>query len=212
MAINTNYLAVFDFETSGLVESYPLEIACKVYNARSLEPIQDGEFHSMCKPPPDVKIEQGALDVTGIKREDVDKAPLLEVVWPQFVDWVGKYNSKKNKWEAPVPCGSNIRGFDLPICSRMNLRFSKKKEDTVLFNTFKCIDLLDIIFLWFENTNDLPNHKLDTIRQYFGITKDGSHRAMKDVEDTGNIIMRFLKLHRNLMGSGKVKFKDAFKV
>lgn len=188
----------------------PTEIAAKVYNARSLEPVKDGEFHSICKPPPDIIIQQEALDVTGIKREDIEKAPLLEVVWLQFVDWVLKFNPKKNKWDAPIAVGHNIKGFDIPIANRCCERFCKKKGETILFNTFKMVDSLDILFLWFENSNELVNMKMDTVRPYFGLSNDGGHRALADVKATGDLVMRFLKYHRKLMGQNPQKFKGAF--
>ena len=209
--INENFIVVFDMETNSLNEPWPVELCSCVINPRSLEIVPNEQFSSLCKPPSDVIIEDKALEINHIKREDIEKAPLVEVVWPQFIEWVGRFNKKKNKWDAPIPCGMNIKGFDLPIAQRMTKLYGKKKEDTILFNTFKIIDLLDIIFLWFENSNELTNHKLDTLRDYFGLSKDGSHRAMKDVEDTAKIIIRFLKFHRSLMGSSKVKFKDAFK-
>lgn len=209
--INTNIIICFDFETNALENAYPLEIAALAIDPRSLEIIPNEKFTTLCKPPSNVIIEDKALEINHIKREDIEKAPLLEVVWPQFVDWVAKFNKKKNKWEAPIAMGMNIKSFDLPIAYRMNELFCKKKQDTVLFNTFKIIDLLDIILLWFENSNELTNSKLDTLREYFGLSKNGSHRALKDVEDTAAIAIRFLKFHRSLMSSGKVKFKDAFK-
>lgn len=210
--INTNHFGFFDLETTSKYKdvAYPLEIAFICYDARSLEKIPDSEFVRLCKPPSEVKIEDEALQINGIKREDIEKAPLLEVVWPEFCNHVMKYNKKKNTWESPIPSGMNIKGYDLPIVERMNKLYGPKKENTILFNTFKMLELLDIIFPWFENSNELDNHKLDTLRKYFGLSTEGSHRALKDVEDTAAIAVRFLKFHRSLMSSGKVKFKGAF--
>jgi hypothetical protein len=42
-----------------------------------------------------------------------------------------------------------------------------------------------------------------------GISKDGAHDAIKDVKDTAEILIRFMKLHRNL--SEKIKFRGSFK-
>jgi DNA polymerase III epsilon subunit-like protein len=50
---------------------------------------------------------------------------------------------------------------------------------------------------------------MDNLREYFGIDKDGAHDAIKDVKDTADIMIRFMKLHRNV--ASKVKFKNSFK-
>ena len=67
---------------------------------------------------------------------------------------------------------------------------------------------MNLVFYWFEHNNDLKNYTLDTLRDYFGIDKYGAHDAIKDVKDTAEIIIRFMKLHRNL--GQKIKFKNAF--
>ena len=69
--------------------------------------------------------------------------------------------------------------------------------------------MINLVFYWFNHNNELKSYKLDTLRDYFGIAKDGAHDAIKDVKDTAEILIRFLKLHRNL--SEKIKFKGAFK-
>jgi DNA polymerase III epsilon subunit-like protein len=67
---------------------------------------------------------------------------------------------------------------------------------------------MNLVFYWFENNSDLKSYTLDSLRDYFGISKDGAHDALKDVRDTAEIIIRFLKLHRSL--SQKIKFKNSF--
>ena len=67
---------------------------------------------------------------------------------------------------------------------------------------------MNVVFYWFEGNNELKNYTLDSLREYFGISKDGAHDALKDVKDTAEIAIRFLRLHRNL--SQKIKFKGSF--
>jgi DNA polymerase III epsilon subunit-like protein len=54
----------------------------------------------------------------------------------------------------------------------------------------------------------LSSYSLDNVRKYFGISGEGAHDALKDVKDCAEILIRFMKLHRNL--SSKVKFKNSF--
>jgi DNA polymerase III epsilon subunit-like protein len=70
------------------------------------------------------------------------------------------------------------------------------------------VDVMNLIFYWFEHNNDLKSYTLDNIRDYMGLSKDGAHDALKDVKDTAQILIRFLKLHRNL--GQKIQFKEAF--
>jgi DNA polymerase III epsilon subunit-like protein len=67
---------------------------------------------------------------------------------------------------------------------------------------------MNVVFYWFENSNELKNYTLDNLREYLGISKEGAHDALKDVQDTANILIRFMKLHRNI--AKKVKFKGSF--
>ena len=67
---------------------------------------------------------------------------------------------------------------------------------------------MNLMFYWFESNQDLKSYTLDSVRDYFGISKTGAHDALKDVKDTAELIVRFMKLHRNL--GQKIKFKDSF--
>ncbi len=208
--INTNHYAFFDFETGGIDvnSTEPVEIAVKLYNAYTLEPFPDGEFSSLCRPEKMELVSEEALAVNKIKREDIEKAPPIKLVWQELVEFVSRFNSKKNDWCSPIPAGYNIVDFDLPILRRMNAAHGPKGDKTVLFNTYKRFDLRDTLFLWFENSKQPENFKLDTLRDYFGISKNDSHRALKDVIDTAEISIRFLKLHRRLVTSGKIGFQQ----
>jgi DNA polymerase III epsilon subunit-like protein len=46
------------------------------------------------------------------------------------------------------------------------------------------------------------------MRDYLGISKEGAHDALKDVQDCAKILIRFMKLHRRLVP--KIVFKDSF--
>ena len=67
---------------------------------------------------------------------------------------------------------------------------------------------MNILFYWFEYNNELKNYTLDNLRDYLGIDKTNAHDALKDVKDTAEIMIRFLKLHRSL--SSKIKFRGSF--
>lgn len=195
-------IIVFDFETGGTRHGYhePIQVAGKAYNARTLEPYpieNGGEFMTMMKPMHFDRLESEALRINGKTVAELEKAPDQGVAWNAFVKWVERYNRGKTKgaYTAPIAAGKNIRDFDFGFLEDMNLLHCKKKEKTVIFNRIK-LDLEDDLFRWFENTDELKNQKLDTVREYFAMDTEGAHDALVDVRQTGDLIMFFLKLNR----------------
>lgn len=162
------------------------------------------------------RLDENALRVNKKTKEELMKAPDQKLVWNQFIDWVHKFNKDGSKYNAPIACGKNIRGFDLLFVDELNKKHSSKKEKTVLFSTRTQLDLEDFLWHWFEQSNVLinpktkkPDFKMDTVRPYFGLSTEGAHSAMVDVVQTGALIMKFLKLYRTL--NTKICFKDSMK-
>lgn len=226
--INYNKICVFDFETDGSDPEAcsPVQLAAVIVDPINLEIIPNSEFNIFFKPEvlennSEYKYTTDILDfhakVKGCSKDDIFsqwlKYPRQEHSWKMFVDYLDKYhtrNSKKSQFSAPIAAGYNIFRFDLKIIDRLSVKYknTNKENRSELFFPRDTVDLMNLVFYWFENNNDIKNYTLDTIRDYFGINKEGSHDALKDVKDTANIMIRFLKLHRNL--SKKIKFKGAF--
>ena len=226
--MNRNKICVFDFETDGsdpLVCS-PVQIAAIVIDPIHLEIVSGSELNINFKPEvlennPNYNYETDILDfhakVKSCGKDEILKSwhqyPKQEQSWKIFVEYLDKYHartSKKNQFSAPIAAGYNINRFDLYIIERLSHKYGNlnKENRTNLFYPRDVIDGINLIFYWFEDNNDLKSYSLDTIRDYFGISKEGAHDAMKDVHDTAEIIIRFLKLHRKL--SKKIRFKQSF--
>ena len=226
--INYNKICVFDFETDGSDPKHcsPVQIAAVMIDPIHLEIIEGSEFNINFKPEvlennDNYKYETDILDfhsrVNGCAQKDILKAwyeyPKQEHSWNMFVNYLDKYHtrsSKKSQFSAPIAAGYNINRFDLPIIERLSCKYGNlnKEKRTDLFFPRDVVDAMNIMFYWFEHNNDLKSYSLDTVRDYFGISKEGAHDALKDVMDTAEIIIRFMKLHRNLCQ--KIKFKDSF--
>lgn len=226
--INYNKICVFDFETDGSDPSLcsPVQLAAIIIDPISLEIIDDSELNINFKPEvlentENYIYETDILDfhskVKGCSKEEVLKSwyeyPKQDHSWQIFVNYLEKYHtrsSKKSQFTAPIAAGYNINRFDLHIIDRLSRKYGNlnKEHKTNLFYPRDVVDGMNLMFYWFENNNDLKNYTLDHVRDYFGLSKDNAHDAMKDVKDTAQIIVRFLKLHRNL--GQKVKFKNAF--
>lgn len=210
--LNYNDILVFDFETGSTSPDTceVLQLAATVIDARTLNIKPNSEFNSLIKPVDEKQIQAKALEINKLKLEDLRLAPNLNVVWNSFVGFIKKFNKKGSVWSAPIAAGHNIKGFDMPIIERLCKQFGNIDKDgkNNIFYRRNLIDLLDMCFPWFENNKDVPDYKLDTLREYLGISKEGSHNAIVDVRDTANIISRFLRFHRNV--AAKTVFKGKF--
>lgn len=209
--MNKQNIVVFDFET-GSVDTRTcevIEIACAAYDPRKLEIIPGSEFVSLVRPLDFNNIQDEALRVNHKTKEELCVAPELSVVWPRFCDHIHKYNANgKSPFTAPIPAGYNTRNFDMPIFNRICQKFGYCSKNGVqnVFHTMNHFDLRDIVIMFFENSEALPNYKFDTLRPYFGLEGgDNAHTAMFDVIQTGELLTRYLKLIRTL----NIRFKDS---
>jgi DNA polymerase III epsilon subunit-like protein len=227
--INYNKICVFDFETDGSNPKVcsPVQIAAIMIDPIKLEIIPKSEFNINFKPEvletdSNYQYTTDILDfhskVKGCSKDDVLKEwleyPKQEQSWKMFVSYLDKYHSrtsKKSQFSAPIAAGYNIHRFDLKIIDRLSQKYdnTNKENTSNLFYPRDVVDVMNLIFFWFESNSDLKSYTMDSLRDYFGISKDGAHDAIKDVKDTADIMIRFMKLHRNV--SSKVKFKNSFK-
>lgn len=226
---NKQKICVFDLETDGTDPETcdPVQIAAIMIDPISLEVIPDSEFNINCKPvildkDKDYAYEDSdVLDfhakVANTSKEKVlanwREYPKQSSSWKMFVSYLEKYHTRstrKNQFSAPIAAGYNIYRFDLRILNRLSKQYKNvnKEGTSSLFYPRDVIDIMNILFYWFESNNELEKYTLDHFRDYVGISKEGAHDALKDVKDSAEILIRFLKLHRNL--SKKIKFRNSF--
>lgn len=226
---NFQKICVFDMETDGVNpdKCSPVQIAAVMVDPLKLEIVPDSEFNISIKP-------EAICDNTEYAYEDSDvldfhakvrgstKEKILEEWrsyqkqdhgWKMFTSYLDMYHTrseKKSCFTAPIAAGYNINRFDLRIIERLSIKYNclNKEGRSSLFYPRDVIDIMNVLFYWFEGSNELKNYTLDNLRDYLGISKEGAHDALKDVRDTAQILIRFLRLHRNL--SHKIKFKGSF--
>jgi len=226
--MNNNKICVFDFETDGSNPDTcsPVQIAAVIIDPINLNIIEGSEFNINFKPEVLEKDENyeyttDILDfhakVRNSSKADIlqqwKKYPKQEHSWQLFVNYLENFHTrttKKSQFSAPIAAGYNIHRFDLRIIDRLSVKYKNlnKESKTDLFYPRDTVDIMNLIFYWFENNNELSSYSLDNVRKYFGISSEGAHDALKDVKDCAEILIRFMKLHRNL--SSKVKFKNSF--
>ena len=86
--------------------------------------------------------------------------------------------------------------------------YDKKEKGNSIFHARDRIDIMNIVYLWFRYIPEIKSISLDNMRNYLGIDSTNAHDAIKDVSDCAEILIRFLKLHKNL--SSKIQFKNSF--
>lgn len=225
----TKKICVFDFETDGSDPDScsPVQLSAVMIDPIKLEIIKDSEFNVFCKPELiennidyiyDTDIIDFHARVKGCAKEEIYKQwrqyPSQEIAWNSFISYLDKYHcgnrKKKSVFSAPIAAGYNIHRFDLKIINRLSTKYKtieSKENISSLFYPRDVLDIMNLIFYWFESS-DLKSYSLDNIRDYLGISKDGAHDALKDVQDCAKILIRFLRLHRKL--AAKVNFKGSF--
>jgi DNA polymerase III epsilon subunit-like protein len=206
----------------------PIQIAAVIVDPLKLEIVENSEFNISLKPElleQNKEYDYSDSDILDFhaKVRSCSKADILgswqnfqsqENGWRMFVSYLEMYHAKtkgkKSCFSAPIAAGYNINRFDLRIVERLSKKYDNlnKEGRSSLFYPRDVVDVMNILFYWFEYNNELKNYTLDNLRDYLGISKEGAHDALKDVKDTANIMIRFLKLHRSL--GNKVKFKGSF--
>lgn len=222
MRANNTYI-VYDYETTSknAYRTQPTQLAAVALDGRKLEIV--GKFNSYIKISEDEEymkkynldpISEEALQKTKISMETIRAAPEPKVVWPQFVDFVNQFNYRKNKWGAPVAAGFNIINYDNVITNRLCGAepwklgpFDEVYQTQSLFNPIQYVDLLHISYFWLESLPEPTSLSFDSLRQFFGMDTSKAHNAEFDVQQTAELLIRFLKLTRNV--AGKTKFKGA---
>jgi len=225
---NFQKICVFDLETDGANPDVcsPVQIAAVIIDPFRLEIVKDSEFNITLKPAAlEEKAEYSYEDsdvldfhakVRGCAKDkilsDWHSYQKQEHGWKMFVSYLDMYHTRSDRkscFSAPIAAGYNINRFDLKIVDRLSQKYKNlnKEGKSSLFYPRDVVDLMNIVFYWFEGNNELKNYTLDHVRDYFGLSKEGSHDALKDVTDTAELLIRFMRLFRNT--SSKVKFKGS---
>jgi DNA polymerase III epsilon subunit-like protein len=223
--MDRRHICVFDFETGGLnlEKCEILQIGALILHRTSLK-VMDA-YKSLMKPLDFDGLDEKALKVNGLTKEQLQEAPEAKVVFPEFCEWIKKFNTSRDNsfFGAPTPCGYNISGFDLPIFDRYCKEYGywdDRQQRQTVFWPMNRLDVFDHVWMYCRRNADLKKMKLTSILEYCGVSKEeienGAHDAMWDVEWTAKLAVKFLKLAERLTAvndvTGKriLEIKDAF--
>lgn len=213
-----NSLIVYDMETDGKDPRtcQPVQIAAVAINLRDLDYYKtpSGDlvyFNSLMRPDLET-FDDSSTRIHGKTREMLADAPLAPQVWHDFARFVRQFDlrGKNDDYCAPIPAGYNINNYDSVIVDRLCAEYKIQRKDghQGIFNRRLAFDVMQMAKDWFWWSREPKSISLDNMREFFGISKVGAHDALKDVRDTGDILIKFLGLTQEL--GRRVKFRNCF--
>lgn len=153
-------------------------------------------FNFKMRPNPKALIDDEALKIAGITREDLDGyTTSMEEGYSELIKILSKYVNKFDKKDKMFLCGFRNLGFDDPFTNA----WFKQCGDDYFFSWFwgNSIDVSALASHEFKDLrSDMINFKLSTVAEKLKIEVDPSrlHDALYDVELTREIYYRLCKI------------------
>lgn len=141
------------------------------------------DFH--VQPNPRAMIEDEALKVGGVTREQILAYPPMQQVYQEFVAMLGKYVDKFNKKDKFFLVGYNNAAFDNQFLHGFFLQ-----NGDVYFGSWFWSNSIDVMVLasayLATRRPDMENFKLSTVAKTLGVNvnDESLHDAMYDIELT----------------------------
>jgi DNA polymerase-3 subunit epsilon/DNA polymerase-3 subunit alpha (Gram-positive type) len=157
--IPENYV-VFDLETTGLEAQHEEIIEIAAIKFEYDIPIE--YFHTYVKPTK--KIREKITNLTGITNEDVANAPSIDYVLPNFLEFIGRYTLVAHNAK-----------FDMSFILDNMFDLGYKKLGN------KALDTLSLARKYIK---DVPNYKLETLKEELCFFDLSSHDALSDAKMT----------------------------
>jgi len=155
------------------------------------------KFCSYVRPFPGDIVEDEALAVNGLKREDLAGFPEPRKVYAEFSVMLDRHVSKFNRADKLFPAGHNVR-YDREVLEA----FARRCGDVYLgsFVSWKFVDSLTLLtlFEWMGGPA-LADYKLGTCCDHYGVKIEKAHDALADVTATRELIIKL---------AGKVKLEN----
>lgn len=177
-----------DTETTGTdpIKNGIIQIAYIIY----IDGQKKEKFNLTCNVFPKDEIEQGALDVNKITREQIAKYPEPSVVYNVLVNTFNKYINKYDKQDKFFVGGCNTK-FDVEFL----YNFFKKNGDNFFFSYihpshFDVLNLAMMVEMKCKKRIFKPNYKLGTICKCMGIKLENAHDAMADIVATREVAIK----------------------
>lgn len=152
----------------------------------------DGEiketFDFRVRPNPNAIIEQEALDVAGVTKEQIMQYEPMEVVYKKFVELLGKYVDKFKRNDKFYLAGYNNAPFDNQF-----LRAWFVQNNDKFFGSWFWSNSIDVMVMatqyLIDKRPEMENFKLSTVAKYCDIDVEAEslHDALYDITLTMKI-------------------------
>lgn len=186
LKLNSMKILFFDLETTGLK---PEKNGIHQMSGSIVIDNQIVEtFNFNVQPNPKALIEDDALSIANVTRDQIQAYPEMKIVYNQLVEMLAKYVDKFNKTDKFFLCGYNNASFDNQF-----LRGFFLQNGDNYFGSWFWSNSFDVMVLASKhlaaNRCKMPDFKLKTVAKYMGIEVDESklHDAMYDIELTMGI-------------------------
>lgn len=133
-------------------------------------------------------------EVHGLSLDDLEDAPMIYDVLPEFEKWIKKLNVGKPSLANVVICGQSV------INDINFLRFAYRNEKMKWGFSNKQLDLHTVSYLFFQilekNGKQVPRSlSLGSVASYFGFEREEeTHNALEDARLTAKCFKEFFKL------------------
>lgn len=176
-------LLFFDLETTGVnpgkngIHQISGEIV--------IDGVSKEQFDFHVQPNPKAIIEEDALKVAGVTREQVLAYPPMQQVYSEFVAMLGKYVDKYNKKDKFFLVGYNNAAFD----NQFLRGFFLQNGDQYFGSWFwsNTIDVMVLASAYLATRRpDMENFKLSTVAKTLGVDVESEslHNALYDINLT----------------------------
>lgn len=163
------------------------------------------DFH--VQPNPKALIEDEALKVGNVTREQILAYPPMQQVYQEFVAMLGKYVDKFNKKDKFFLVGYNNAAFDNQF-----LRGFFLQNGDVYFGSWFWANSIDVMVLasayLATRRPDMENFKLSTVARTLGVDvqSESLHDAMYDIELTKAVFDIITKIEWNYENNNATMF------
>lgn len=193
-----------DLEMTGPEPDYNeiIQIGAEIYDD---EWKLKGEYLTNVYPENEDAFSGHSEEIHGISLDDLDEAPMMYDVLPDFEAWIRKslnYPENERLWKVII-CGQSV------INDINFLSYAYKKEKLKWPFSFQLIDLHTISYYGFMilKNNGKPTPKslsLESVAKYFGFIRESdTHNALEDARLTAKCLKQFFDLTGELKLTGQ---------
>lgn len=176
----------FDIETTGLL--YWRHGIHQIAGIIEIDGVEQDRFNFYIKPNPACIIEQSALDVCGVTKEQIEGYEPMLQTYGRLISILGKYVDKYKKEDKFFIVGYNCQAFDIPF-----LRAWFKQNNDEYFGSWFWSVSLDVMvlaqFALMQDRAGMKSFQLSDVAEKCDIEIDSAktHNAIYDVEVTKKV-------------------------